>query len=788
MEAQQVNNNNAAFTILEDDNANLKQEFNRYLRYWPWFILALVVALAGAYVYVRYAPRIYETSAKIKILDESEGLELPTSAFIFKRKNINLENEMEIITSYLLLEKVAKRLKLNTYFYEEGTIQTAQIAELPFEFYQRVAPDSIEKVSSYSIDVEEDKFKVTNLKSNDVYTLPHDVLTNTDSILPFEIGIYTEESYKESVGKSFKVFMGPLKTAALALRSQIGVEAIGDQSDLLNLSIKGESRLRSERILDTLLTIFDNDGIKDRQLVSQRTIDFIDDRFIFLAEELDSIEIDRKEFKERNNLVDLEADAQIGLDMRARSEDEVYKIENQMAIVGILNEAVRPTEEGKLIPENIGLQNENITSLIAQYNQAVLDKDRLNNSGGENNPTVIITKAKISDLRRNITKSLNGYNRQLEMSEKQLRKRKNKVSGTVAQIPEKEKLLRAIERQQMIKESLYLLLLQKREEAAINLAITEPSIKVVDYALSSSTPKTPKPNVIYAAAILAGFLVPFGILFIVFMFDTKIHEKEDILRINNKIPIIAEVPDISKKDRSIFDDPNDRSTLAESFRILSSNVNYMLPLTDDNETGKVIYCTSTIKGEGKTFISINLSLALSSMGKRVLLIGADLRNPQIHSHTKFDKTTPGLSDYLNDSSVDWQSLLIKGFDKHENHDILLSGNIPPNPTSLLTNWRFEDLIKHATGLYDYVIVDTAPTVLVTDTMLISKFADVTVYIARANFTDKKILGFSEDLYLTGKLKNMAYVINGVGASKSYGYGYNYGYGYGYGYTGNKKKK
>lgn len=773
-------NNNTGFTVLEDYNANLKHEFNKYLRQWPWFALTLVIALVGAYLYVRYAPRIYETSAKIKILDESEGLELPTtSAFIFKRKNINLENEMEIISSYLLLEKVAKELKLNTLFYEEGTIQTAQIAELPFDFKQFIEPMEIDKVLSYSIEVKKETFQITDLKTKESFSRPHSTGMKTDSLLPFAIRISNEVSYAESIGKQFKIVFGPLRKAALALQSQIAIDAIGDESDLLKLSIKGESSLRSERILNTLLEVFNNDGIKDRQLVSQRTIDFIDGRFVYLASELDSIEIDRKEFKERNNLIDLDTDAELGLQLRSRSDDKVFEIESQIELVEILRASAAPDDEGKLIPENVGLQDGNINSLIAQYNQAVLDKDKLISSGGLNNPAVKLTQAKISELRDNITKSLNSYYTQLELSQTQLRGRNREFVGKVAQIPLKEKLLRAIERQQMIKESLYLLLLQKREEAAIKLAITEPSIKVVDYALSSSIPKSPKPNVIYAASILAGFLLPFGILFIIFMFDTKVHEKEDIFKINNRIPIIAEIPEISKKEKALFEDPNDRSVLGESFRILSSNVNYILPLTDSKD-GKVIYCTSAIKGEGKTFVSMNLSLALSSMNKKVLLIGCDLRNPQIHTYTNFDKNTAGLSDYLHDGRVDWKDNLIKGFEKHEHHDILLSGNIPPNPTNLLTSSRFEDLIKESKDIYDYVIVDTAPTILVTDTMLISKFADVTVYVTRSNFTDKRILTFSDHLFKTGKLNNMAFVLNGVGANKFYGYEYNYGYGYGYG--------
>ncbi|WP_052172512.1 GumC family protein [Psychroserpens jangbogonensis] len=770
---------NNGFTILEDDKSDLKQEFRKYLRYWPWFVLALIMTLISAYIYIRYAPRIYQTTAKIKVLDESDGLALPTAAFIFKRSNINLANEIEILNSYVILEKVAKELKLNTLFFEEGTIQTLQIAELPFYFKQGIAVDSIPMVRSYIIDVKKESFEITHTRTREVFEIPDHNSFEVVHDLPFEIRMDDEESKKESIGKRYTVIFKPLKAATLNLKSSLAIGLVGEQSDLLSLSMKGQSKFLSERILNKLIEVFDNDGIKDRQLVSQRTLDFIDDRFFYLATELDSIEVGRKEFKERNNLVDLAADVTMGLQQRSQSDEEVFQVERQVVIVEMLQKAMNNYLESGLLPANIGLESGNINTLIDEFNVAVLERDKLIRSGGENNPTVKFTQSYIFDLRSNITKSLSAYLQQIKVTQSQLKSRNQKFAGRVSQIPEKEKLLRAIERQQMIKESLYLYLLQKREEAAINLAIVEPSIKVVDYALSSPGPVTPKPNIAYAAAILAGLFVPFTILYLIFMVDTKIHGKEDIVKLNNRIPIIAEIPDISKREKAIFVDPNDRTVLAESFRILSSNVNYLLPVEAD-EKGKIIYCTSTIKGEGKTFISINLSLALSSMNKRVLLIGADLRNPQIHTHTKFDKNTVGLSDYLHDASVDWKDVLIQGFQQHENHDILLSGNIPPNPTNLLTNGRFKALIEEAKDLYDYVIVDTAPTVLVTDTMLISQLADVTVYISRANYTEKKILSFAEELFESGKIKNMAYVINGVGASRSYGYGYNYGYGYGYG--------
>ncbi len=773
-------NNKHAFE--DEEQIDLKQEIRRYLRYRPWFLLALAIALISAFMYLRYAPRVYESYSKIKILDKSDGLELPTASFIFKRSNINLENEREIITSYIIMDRVVRELSLNTSFYVEGNVQITQVEKLPFEFKQIIRPDSITEDVTYRIRIKDKGLEIINEKTEVVSSFKTWSTYSSVHILPFEVDLTGRDNISptELTSKStFVVSLRPLKKVTLGLKSSVMVEAIGKESDLIKLSIKGESKPLSEKILNTLMDVYDRDGIYDRQLISKRTLDFIDDRFVFLAQELDSIEGGRQSFKERNNLVDIQVDATLGLEQRTKSEEEVFQIESQLALSRLLKNSLTGNTGFDLLPANIGINNSSINILISDYNAAVIMRDKFLNSGGTNNPIVKQAVNQVEDLKANINRSLSNYVTQLEASSRQFDLRNQKFSGKVAQIPEKEKLLRSIDRQQKIKESLYLLLLQKREEAAINLAITEPSIKVVEYALSGSSPVSPKSKIIYLGALLGGLIVPFGVLYLIFMLDTKLHSKEDITKINPKIPVIGEIPDTKKDDEVVFDDPNARSILAESFRILSANVDYILPVTNDGK-GKVIYCTSTIKGEGKTYVSLNLSLALSSISKRVLLIGADLRNPQIHTHINKDKNKPGLSNYLHDESFVWRDALVSGFDKHPTHQILLSGTIPPNPAQLLTNGRFTKLIEEAKEAYDYIIVDTAPTILVTDTMLISKLADATIYLARANYTEKNLLNFSKDLAESGKLKNMAYVINSVGASKSYGYSYNYGYNYGYG--------
>ena len=768
---------NKTYTMEEEDSLDLKQEISRYLRYWPWFVLSLAIALISAYVYLRFAPLVFQTYAKIKILDKSDGLELPTAAFIFKRSNINLENETEILTSYIMMSKVVRELNLTTSFYEEGTIRTSQKESLPFKFNQIIQPDSIEKRTSYKIKIKDKGLDIIN-ETAEVTTAFSGFSTYSKAHnLPFDIDLGPNSS--EFLGKTYIIVFRPVESATLALKSRISVEPVGKMSDLLKISTKGESKELSEKTVNTLLRVFDYDGINDRQLISKRTLDFIDDRFVFLAQELDSIEVGRQGFKERNNLVDIQVDAEMGLGQRTKSEEELFQIESQLALSRLLKKSLTENPESDLLPANIGINNGGINELIANYNAAVIARDKFLNSGGANNPVVKQAIAQVEEFKINIDRSLNNYVNQLEASSQQLELRNQKFSGKVAQIPEKEKLLRAIDRQQKIKESLYLLLLQKREEAAINLAITEPSIKVVEHALTGGTPISPKSKVIYLGALVGGLLVPFGIFYLIFLLDTKVHSKEDISKINAKTPVIGEIPDMKKDQEVVFEDPNAKSVLAEAFRILSFNVDYILPVRNDGKA-KVIYCTSTIKGEGKTYVSLNLSLALSSINKRVLLIGADLRNPQIHGHIHKDKDYVGLTNYLHDPSFSWRDALVKGFKKHDKHDILLSGPIPPNPAHLLTNGRFAKLIEEAKDAYDYIIIDTAPTILVTDTMLISEYADATIYIVRADFTDKNLLKFSKDLSESGKLKNMAYVINGVGASKSYGYSYNYGYNYGYG--------
>jgi capsular exopolysaccharide synthesis family protein len=351
-------------------------------------------------------------------------------------------------------------------------------------------------------------------------------------------------------------------------------------------------------------------------------------------------------------------------------------------------------------------------------------------------------------------------------------------------VPAKEKALRSIERKQSIKESLYLVLLQKREEAAINLASTTPSVKFLDDATSLIDPISPNRKMLYTIAVLLGLGIPIGILFMVFKLDTKVRNSDDVTSASPRIPLIAEIPRVAEQKKQVT--KHDNSPLAEAFRMLRTNINFMLPL-DLKGQAPVIMVTSTIKGEGKTFCSMNLSFVYATTNKKVLLIGSDLRNPQLHKYLNEVKSLGGLSDYLHDPTFNWKEHVLEKVLDTTHLDILLSGSVPPNPAELLTNGRFELLLNEARELYDYVIVDTAPSLLVTDTMLIAHLADLMVYVTSVRITEKRLINFSKELKDQGKFNNVAYVLNNVVQPSfsykygyKYGYSYNYGYGYGYG--------
>ena len=756
---------------------NIKEEAFKYIRKWPWFIVTSFVFIVAAYFYLKYSPVVYETTGKIKVLDESsKGMELPKDlSSLFEGTKVNLENEIEVLKSYRLLYKVVEELELDIRYYEEGRIKRMELWHPPFKvnYLDSLSAEKL-KGSTYNLMVQRHRITITDVNGKEWY---YDKDEGNDH-MPFDLQIINSDFYRRHEGKTFSIGFSSKVNLAKGLSNSIGVSQVGKMSEILSLKLLGENKDRSEAIINETIRQFNLDGIHDRQLVSQRTIDFVDDRFQFLTEELDSIEKDKQSYKQNNSLSDIKLDTEYTLVDKVNTGREVIVHETQLELASLLIETLEQPGDGNLLPANIGIDNIGINTLISEYNNLILDRKKMRVSAGENNPYVQNMTTKLEELKGNIFTSVKAYEKQAEKALSRIEKDNRRTKGMFSQIPKKEKFLRAIERQQTIKETLYILLLEKREEAAINLAVTSPSVKVVDYALTSDLPISPKTRNIYLMALFFGILLPLAAMYVIFLLDTKVHSKIDIEHLtDNAAPVLGEIPLI--RGQQLVRGYNDKSVLAESFRILKTNLNHTFEKRTDRQS-KIIYVTSTIKGEGKTFSALNLALTYASYHRNVLLVGADFRNPKLHTSLGVErKEIPGLSDYLDDPSIYIDSL-IQTFDiKGLSMDVLFSGPIPPNPSSLVMNGNYETFIDSVKKKYDIIIVDTAPTILVADTLLISKYADATLYVVRSEFTEKRLLPFSKELIEENKLPHVGYLINGVNSKQSYGYNYNYGYNYGY---------
>ena len=774
-------NNNSQDTdiiISEVDGVDFKQEFFKYLFYWKYFLISTLFFLLVAFTYLRYSAKIYDTSAKIQIIDKKEAsLELPSASELFSKSKINLENEMEIIKSSPVIKEVIKNINLQTEVYAIADVMEGLRVEYPFNVILNTPIDSLTN-QVYRLNKTDEGFEIINLQNESKsYLFKGTSSSNYNHDLPFEILNFDMDRFFYYANEGYEIRFLPEKDLVDRLKSSLKIAQVGKESDIIELNFNSTNKKYSENFLNELIDVFNDDGVKDRQLIHKRTIDFVNARYSYLSIELDSIEIAKQLYKVDNNLVNLSANSTISLEKSLKSEESMFSNENQISITNLLLKTLK-NDELELLPANMVIQNDEINTLISKYNQFILDRKKLILSAGSNNPSTKQLDNTLSDFRSNIIYSLQSNLSQLKNIRSKLSNQFYKYNNDISNLPEKEKILRAIERNQKIKESLYLFLLQKREEAEVSYAVTEPSIKVVEYAITKNDLVFPKTNIIYFIATLFGILIPFTVIYLMFFLNKKIYTKSQIESLNFPVPIIAEIPEIKEQNNVIISSARERSPLAESFRVLFSKLKFYT--LSDHKDGHVIMVTSVIKGEGKTFCATNMAYTKATLGKKVLLIGADLHNPQIHSYLNIEKNNDGLVNYLVDNSFDWKSAIIKS--ESVNCDVLIGGQIPPNPAQLLNNGNFEKLIKEAKKVYDHIIIDTPPCLLVSDTLGISNLSDILLFVVRCNHTNIDLLDFIRDSYNNGIVKdNCLILLNGLGASNKYGYGYAYNYSYSYKY-------
>ena len=759
-----------------------------YLKSWVWFVISVALFTVLSTIYLRYQVPKFLSKASIKIVEDgstTSGVDLFGDLGLFAGSANRIEDEIEVIASRSNIYEVCSALNLGTTIYEHGQIIDSEIyKEKPINV-NIISEDttSIAKSITYYIEIVNETDFV--LKSeDDSATIPH----SFGNLIETEVGnlIITPNAkhYQKYIGKELVVKITPLSIVADKLKSAIKLAPAEESSNIVNIQLKHSVKKKSEDIINTLIDVYNRNAQDDKEEIANKTSDFINDRIADIFTNLSSIDQTAEDFKTSRGVTDIASEANLNLNVGASNRQELTSAQTQLQIASSMKSLVSDQGGFEVLPSNLGLSDPSIANTTERYNQLVQERKRLLQSSNEKNPIVVNLDAQILDLRRGLLGSLNSLESNLTLEVNALSGQQAVINSKIYSAPGKERALRDITRKQQTTEQLYLYLLQKREEAQIAAASASPKSYVVDRAYTGSSPVSPKTRVIQLAAILIGLLIPFSIIYIRETLDDKVKNRDSLERILSNIPIIGEVPRV--RSRSLLVNRDDRSTFGEALRIIRSNIDYLIntPIKSTHPKNNVVFVTSSISGEGKTTFSVNLSIITASTQDKVILIGADIRNPKFRQF--FDKndatnyhhkTKLGLSDYLFDDNLDYEHIINKIGVHGSNLDVIFSGRIPPNPADLLTNnLRFKDLLSTLSESYDYVIVDTAPIMLVSDTMLISNNADHTVYLTRSGVTELRMLNFPIKLQKEGKLNKLVFVVNDVKAA-NLGYAGKYGYGY-----------
>ncbi|MCX2679158.1 polysaccharide biosynthesis tyrosine autokinase [Galbibacter sp. EGI 63066] len=758
---------------IKSSKINVKELIRPYVKNWYWFVISLLLFGLLAYAYLRYSKPVFMAQSTIMIAEEEkvspeasilEGLS-PES---FNSKKV--DGEIQVLRSRELMQQVVEELGLNVQYFATGRINDSEIYSNPPFKVNYLQPDSIINNSSSAFEIR--VLSNTSFEYSTEGKTPKKYLfgENVPNRLGNTILIPREEHIKNYIGAVVKVKVSPLSAIREYYRDKLAVTPMEKSSNIISVSLTDQVQKKAVDIVNKLVEIYNENSIEQKNSVAITTSEFIDERIKLVASDLSEVDLTKEHFKVGNKLTDITSEAGIFLETGAQTEQNLIQVGTELNTVNFMSEYVEDQNRYELLPTNIGLSDPNLSTITSKYNELILERQRLLKTSGENNPIVVQLDQQLSGLKSSMRQSLGNLKSTLGIKARNLRAQEGLINSRISSVPGQERKNRDIQRQQDIKEAIYLYLLQKREESAISMAATSPNATVIEPAYNSYNPVSSGKKIYMGAAFL-GLLIPFGFIYIKRLFDTKIHKKADVLDEIPNISVIAQLPHIEKRLEKTIK-INDRSVLAESFRVLRTNIDYMIN-KKTNDKGEVIYITSSIKGEGKSFVSYNLASIYAYSNKKVLLVGADIRKPSL-SHFIKNSSKIGLSEYLH-GDVDVEDI-IKPVLSFSDLDVIQSGKIPPNSAELLMNKRLGELFDYAREHYDIIIVDTAPSMMVTDTVMIGAHADRAIYIVRAGYTDRSLLGFVKELYKDQKLKNMAVIVNDV-KSAELGYGTRYGYGY-----------
>lgn len=786
-----------------EEQVNIQELLFRYLIHWPWFVISIIICIACAWGYLRLTTPIYNISATVLIKDEKKGGGASMSSDLekmglegFVSSSSNVDNEIEVLRSKSLAREVVNNLGLFVTYMDEDEFPSKELYhtspvlvslthqeadKLPgrMEINMILQPTGALGVQ---ITVGEKEYRKQFDKLPAVFPTDEDTVAffaNNDTLSAVCPENITKERHITAfINRPFSVLKEYVNSLSIAPTSKT--------TSVVVISLENTNTRRGRDYINKLLEMYNINANNDKNEVAQKTAEFIDERIGIISKELGSTEQDLENFKRSAGITDLSSEAQIAL--TGNAEYEKKRVENQTQINLVMDlQRYMKGNEYEVLPSNIGLQDAASAGAIDRYNQMLVERKRLLRTSTENNPTIINLDTSIRAMRTNVQATLDATLKGLQITKEDLAREASRYSRRINDAPTQERQFVSIARQQEIKSGLYLMLLQKREENAITLAATANNAKIIDEALADDNPISPKKTIVYLAALVLGVGLPVGVIYLIGLTKFKIEGRADVEKLTS-LPVVGDIPLADEKTGSIAVFENQNNLMSETFRNVRTNLQFML------ENGKnVILVTSTISGEGKSFISANLAISLSLLGKKVVIVGLDIRKPGLNKVFNIPKKEHGITQYLTNTTANLMDF-VQPSDINKNLFILPGGTVPPNPTELLARGGLEKAIETLKANFDYVILDTAPVGMVTDTLLIGRVADLSVYVCRADYTHKAEFTLINELAENNKLPNLCIAVNGLDLNsrkygyyygygkygKYYGYGKRYGYGYGYG--------
>lgn len=768
-----------------DQGLNIVDLFMYLASQWKWFLLSILICGGIAWYNYARAPLVYFRSATVIIKDPSNkastsGLDRFDN-FINK---VNVANEILQFRSKKLMREVVQRVHADvSYQIKDGLRNNELYNESPVLVS---LPDALPEQSfSFTMTLKDAK-TVTLSDFSGIEAKPsYEVaLNDTVAIIEGMNVVVTATNYLRDswLNTPIRVQKLPVESMVNYYKNALGIQQEEEEASILTLALKDSSPARAEDVLNTLITVYNEEAIKKKNQVAVNTANFINERLIIIERELGNVESNLESFKQRNQIVDIASSAGMYMTESQKYNADAMELETQLRLANFIKDYLTdPSKETDLIPSNTGISDMNIENQISLYNAAKLKRDHLIDDSSVNNPVVQELNNSLRAMKQSIIRAVDNMIVSLNVKRNDAQNREMRAQDRVTAIPTKERQMLSIERQQKIKEALYLFLLNKREENALSQAMADNNARVIDGAEGSNAPISPNRNRILLLGLLVGIALPGAVCLAILFMDTRVHGRKDIEGVTS-VPYLGEIPldkeamkDHRRKVMAVKEQGDD--IVSEAFRILRTNMAF---LSKKDKPAQIITFTSFNIGAGKTFIARNLSMSLAYMKKRVVMVDLDIRKGTLSRH--FGHYHVGVTNYLSDNTVKVDDII----QHQEGFDLIPAGILAPNPAELLMDNRLDELMNELRTRYDYIIADNVPVGLIADATIANRIADLTIFVVRAGKLDRRQLPDIEKLYQEKKLKNMALVLNGANPER-HGYGYSYGYGYGYGYRTKKKK-